>query len=110
MSACRVARRIASMTLLQNASSDAVRVRTLVTKVYGCFSQFFSPWHGGRTSAKARRRTVTLLNSGEWSSAGVPLFPRHGGARRVGCSLAPAATPFITAALVTKEKKNGGSK
>ncbi len=57
----------------------------------------------------ALRLTVASFNNGECSSVGVTLFSRHGSARRVGCSVTPVATPFITASLVTKGK-NGDYK
>jgi hypothetical protein len=104
MSLCRVARRIASMTPLQNASSDAESGRTLETKVFHSLLQSFSPWRSGGLPAGGQHNTVASLNSGERTPAGVPLFPWHGGARRVGCSATPVPTPFITSSLVTKEK------
>lgn len=104
MSACRVARRIASMTLPANARSNAVNARTLATKVFDCCCHLFLPGCGGQIPAGVLRRAVGLLDSGECLSAGVALFPRQGSARRVGCSVTPAATPFMTVCLVTKGK------
>jgi hypothetical protein len=109
MSGCRVASRTASMTLPESACSDGADVQTLARKVFHCRCGLFLARCGGWPPAGALRRAVVSLYSGECASVGVTFFPRHGSARRVGCSVTPAATPFITASLVTKGK-NGDDK
>lgn len=104
MSGCRVARRIASMTLPESACSDAVSAQTLATKVFDCCCCPFPAQRGGRLPAGALRLAVAAFNNGECASVGVTLFPLQGSGRRVGCSVTPVATPFITTCLVTKGK------
>jgi hypothetical protein len=104
MSGCRIARRIASMTLPESACSDAVSVRTLATKVFHYPFQSFLP-RRERLPAGARWLAVVSFNNGPRASVGVTLFSWQGSTRRVGCSVTPVATPFITASLVTKGKK-----
>lgn len=48
MSACRVARRIVSLTQLQNVSGDAVGGQTLERKVFHYLFQSFSSRGGGQ--------------------------------------------------------------
>jgi hypothetical protein len=100
MIACRIARRVASMTGRENSRSDAVRALTLATKVFHYQCQSFSSHGDGR-------RGVVETNGNVRSLTGVWLCIESGGARRVASIAHSSATPLAWAALVTKER-NGG--
>jgi hypothetical protein len=104
MSACRIARRVAWRVRSLNPRTGAVSTRTLATKVFDCCCHLFLLRCGGRLLAGVLWLAVASLNNGECLSAGVALFSRQGSTRRVGCSVTPVATPFVTNSLVTKGK------
>lgn len=102
MSACRVGRRVASMTLRHKPCVEAVCAQTLATKVFHYpFSSF--PRGGGLD----RRLVVIGWSLGGRCPAGVRLRLEPGGKRRLAWPVAPAAMPLTSAALVTKEKTGG---
>jgi hypothetical protein len=107
MSACRVARRVASMTRLQTAWMNAVNAPTLVRKVFHYLFQPFSSYAGRRPVANVEQRTMVGAAGGGRSSAGVRQGLRREGARRFVCWVTLVVTPVPTAALVTKEKPGG---
>jgi hypothetical protein len=108
MSRRRIARRIASMNWRQNASADAVNVRTLATKVFHWLLQsFWLSGQGGRVLVVGALRQAIIGERGrEWSPAGVWQFPPHSAARRVASQVALVPTPSITPSLVTKKEKD----
>ena len=104
MNACRVARRIASMTLRQNACSYAGNAKRLETKVFHYPLQSFSLPGGGRRLVNVgERRAIIRAECGGWSSAGVWHFLACRGGRRLACRWQRPATPSITTTLATKE-------
>jgi hypothetical protein len=107
MSACRIARRVASMTPLQNPCTEAVDAETLVRKVFHYLCQSFSPWAGRRRVVVVEQQTVVGLDGNTRSSTGVRLCLGRGGARRFVWQVHRCATPLITASLVTNEKDGG---
>jgi hypothetical protein len=100
MSACRVARRVASMTGYRNPCSEAVQALALATKVFHYPFQSFSSRRGGRAGGRRAADRVRLLTGGGQ-------FAESGGARRVALSLRGGAPPFVCGCLVT-ERECGG--
>jgi hypothetical protein len=101
MRARRLASRVASMTPRQNACSDAVSGRTLVTKVFHYPFPSFTLRRGGRLAGVG-------LNSGVCLSTGVRRLIGRGGACRLAWQRQHAATPVIASTLVTNEYESGG--
>jgi len=102
MKASRVGSRIASATRLAKPCVEAVRARTLATKVFDYSFPSF-PRGGGL----GRRPAVVWIGRGGQQPVGVWLRLRRGGKCRLGRSVALAATSFAPVALVTKEKTGG---
>jgi hypothetical protein len=104
MNACRVARRVASMTLRHNACSYDGNAKRLETKVsHYPFPSFSRPGDGRRLVNVGERWAVVGPESGVCSSAGEGHLQRCGGGRRLACRWQRPATPSVTTALVTKE-------
>jgi hypothetical protein len=98
MRACRIARRVASMTHCQTPRMKAVSAQTLARKVFHLPFNPFSLWRGG----------LWLVSGGaERPSTGVRQFSGRGGVCRIAWEGWLAATPFITVSLVTNECQSG---
>jgi hypothetical protein len=104
----RIARRIASMIWRQNASADAVNVRTLATKVFHWSLQSF--WLSGRGGSwlvvGVEQQAIIGRWEREWSPAGVWQLPPRSAARRVASKVPVVPTPSTTPSLVTKKGKD----
>src|ERR1700691_2702898 len=109
MSACRIARRVASKVRCNNPCTEAVDAETLVRKVFHYLCHPFSSWRGGRRAVgDVERRVVVWLGSYGWSQTGVRRSV-CGGAHRLVWQAARATTPLVLSPLATKGKKNGGA-
>jgi hypothetical protein len=104
MSACRIARRVTSMSRRQNPYTEAVSAKTLVRKVFHYQCHLFFPWCGGCWAGRDAEQWMVARFGSEWLSTGARRSPWRGGARRVVCWVTSFVTPFITPSLVTKEK------
>jgi hypothetical protein len=107
MSARRIARRIASLTLRQNTRIDGVSAASLATKVFHYPLQSF-PSRRGRWQLGYARSAGTGLVSGAALPEGSGPPARGGAKRRVVCGRHPHASPFAAASLVTNGE-NGGA-
>ena len=103
MSACRIARRVASMTFARSAQSDAPNRQTLATKVFDYLFQPFSQGSGGRLAA-GPTSLGSKSDGTEPSVAGVRGGLVRGDERRLACRRLRPTTPLTTPSLVAKEK------
>jgi len=106
MDSCRIARRIASMSVTENPRTDAGCSRSLATKVFHLLFQSFLACAGTGQWRTAERGMADAQALRQWSSAGVWPSPKSLNTRRLALSRSPALTPFNTSTLVTKEGRN----
>jgi hypothetical protein len=104
MSNCRIARRIASIGLLNNRCAQGVSTPTLATKVLHLLFQSFP--RGGGLAADAEHSALASETLDRVRLAGVRLCLSCGGACRLAWRGASSATLLIPSPLATNE---GGS-